>query len=299
MDQLLNSDEQASGQDFLRSSTPAGPDQAPDNPVRKILANLEFRMDASPTPARDKRPRKPTSETQPLLNDNHWGLMKAAQAGDSSQARWALAELCKNYWYPIYAYVRRSGYRADQAWDLTHGFFMAVLEHDYLKTVDREQGKLRCFLLASCRNYLSSERDWQRASESGHGGVMLKVDPTEAEARYARDPAGTITPERLFDRRWTFALLDRVLERLESDFATKGERLLFDRLVGTILGGSQTASHADLANELKMSEEAVKVAAHQLRRRHRELVRDEVRRTVATPEDVDNEIRALLNSLIQ
>ncbi len=298
VERLLSSDDQASAHDFLRSSTLAGPDRSPDNPVRKIMENLEFRIDA-PTPARDKRPEKPASEMPTLSQEAHWGLVTSAQAGDSAQARWALAEFCKNYWYPLYAYIRRSGYSTEQAQELTYGFFLALLEHDFLKTVDQQRGKLRSVLLASCRYYLIDERGDQRAEKRGQGLVMLNIHPDEAEARYAREPADTMTPEQLFDRCWTFTLLDRVLDRLKCDYANAGKRLLFDRLVGTFLRGSQTASYADLASELKMSEGAVKVAAHRLRHRHRELVRDEVHRTVATPEDVDDEIRTLLNSLIR
>jgi len=172
-----------------------------------------------------------------LFDETNWGLIKAAQAGDTSKARSALAELCETYWYPLYAFIRRKGYATDQAQDLTQGFFLVLLEHEFLKTIGREKGKFRSFLLASCRNYLVNEGDRQRARKRGQGRVVLNVDLTDAEARYAKEPAHTMTAERLFERRWTMTLLDRVLEQLRTEMTRSGKGPLFDRLAGAIRNG--------------------------------------------------------------
>jgi hypothetical protein len=142
----------------MNSSLTADFGDSHDNPIRRILADVNLRAGVA-IGAADKSPAEPGSKRESLFDETNWGLIKAAQAGDTSKARSALAELCETYWYPLYAFIRRKGYATDQAQDLTQGFFLVLLEHEFLKTIGREKGKFRSFLLASCRNYLVNEGD--------------------------------------------------------------------------------------------------------------------------------------------
>src|SRR5436309_2659860 len=143
----------------------------------------------------------------------HWSLVVAAQDRGSPQAKEALSGLCGSYWYPLYAFIRRQGHSADKAQDLTQEFFARLLEKDFLAAVDREKGKFRSFLLAACKHFLANERDRVRAQKRGGGRQGLSLDFNSADRRYGLEPAHTLTPERLFERRWALTLLDQVLAR--------------------------------------------------------------------------------------
>jgi len=227
----------------------------------------------------------------------HWSLVVAARDRDSPQARDALAALCATYWYPLYAFVRRQGHSADEAQDLTQEFFARLLEKDFLAAVDREKGKFRSFLLAACKHFLSNERDRARAQKRGGGNAPLSLDLDDAEARFGREPGHTLTAEKLFERRWALALLQEVLARLREEYAARDKEALFDRLRGFLVGERQPGGHAAAAAELGLSEGAVKVAVHRLRQRYRELIREEIGRTVHDPEAIGDEIRALFAAL--
>lgn len=227
----------------------------------------------------------------------HWSVIVAAQDPASPQAREALAVLCGSYWYPLYAFIRRQGYVADEAQDLTQGFFARLLEQHTFAVLDPAKGKFRSFLLTACKHYLGHERGKARAQKRGGGRTILSLNFDDAEARYGTEPAHTLTPEKLFDRRWALAMLDQVLTRLREEYADKGKGPLFDRLRVFLLGGPDALPHGQVARELRMTEGAVKVAAHRLRGRFRELVREEIARTVDRPEEVDDEIRALFTAL--
>jgi RNA polymerase sigma factor (sigma-70 family) len=227
----------------------------------------------------------------------HWSVVVAARDGDSPQARDALAALCGTYWYPLYAFVRRQGNSADAAQDLTQEFFARLLEKDFLAVVDREKGKFRSFLLAACKHFLSNERDRARAQKRGGGRQPLSIDARDAESRYLLEPADPLTPEKLFERRWALTLLEQVLARLRDEFGRAGKEQLFDRLKSYLTGAPDGASYAEAASELEMSEGAVKVAVHRLRRRYRDLLHDEIARTTDSPADVDDEIRCLFAAL--
>jgi RNA polymerase sigma-70 factor (ECF subfamily) len=202
----------------------------------------------------------------------------------------ALASLCALYWYPLYAYVRRRGNGADDAHDLTQEFFARLLEKDFLAAVDRGKGKFRSFMLASCNHFLANERDRARAKKRGGGRPVLSLD--DAEGRYRAEPAGGLTPEQLFERRWALTLLDQVLTRLRDEFEAKGKRRLFDRLRGFLVG-EKGAGYRRAAEELGLSEGSVKVAVHRLRQRYRELLHEEIGRTVGSPDEIGDEVRAL------
>jgi RNA polymerase sigma-70 factor (ECF subfamily) len=226
----------------------------------------------------------------------HWSLVLAARDRAEPGADDALASLCALYWYPLYAYVRRRGHGADQAHDLTQEFFARLLEKDFLAGVDRGKGKFRSFLLAACNHFLANERDRVRAKKRGGGRPVLSLDAGDAEERYRAEPADALTAEKLFERRWALALLQQVMSRLRDEFEAKGKGRLFDRLRGFLVG-EKGGGHRRAAEELGLSEGAVKVAVHRLRQRYRELLHEEIGRTVGSPDQAEEEIRDLFAAL--
>jgi RNA polymerase sigma-70 factor (ECF subfamily) len=220
-----------------------------------------------------------------------WTLVVAAGGPQRKEARSALVSLCENYWYPLYAYLRRRGYPADQAQDLTQDFFVRLLEGRYLDRADPEKGRFRSFLLTSLKFFVADEQDRQRAHKRGAGAVM-SLEFSSGEERYQREPAHDETPERIFERRWALAVLDRVVETLRNEFVQRGRPEHFERLKVFLLGQSD-APYAALALEMNTSEGALKVAIHRLRKRYRELFRQEIADTVADPAEVESELRFL------
>ena len=224
-----------------------------------------------------------------------WTLVVAAADPQRKDARSALVSLCEGYWYPLYASIRRRGYPADQAKDLTQEFFIRVLEGRYLDRADPEKGRFRAFLLTSMKFFLADEADRNRAQKRG-GGTVLSLEFSVGEDRYQREPAHDETPERIFERRWALAVLDRVVERLRDEFVHHGRLEHFERLKVFLLGQSD-APYAALAQEMNTSEGAIKVAIHRLRKRYRELFRQEIADTVADPGEVESELRFLAAAL--
>jgi RNA polymerase sigma factor (sigma-70 family) len=220
-----------------------------------------------------------------------WTLVVAAGDPHRKEARSALVSLCEAYWYPLYAYLRRRGYPADQAQDLTQDFFVRVVEGLYLDRADPEKGRFRSFLLTSLKFFVADEHDRQRALKRG-GGAILPLEFSSGEERYQREPAHDETPERIFERRWALSVLDRVVEKLREEFVHHGRPEHFEQLKVFLLGQSQ-APYAALAREMNTSEGALKVAIHRLRKRYRELFRQEIADTVADPADVESELRFL------
>jgi RNA polymerase sigma-70 factor (ECF subfamily) len=223
----------------------------------------------------------------------HWSVVLAARDPAAPQARAALAALCQAYWYPLYAFIRRQGHPADQAQDLTQGFFTRLLEKNGLAAVDQARGRFRSFLLAACKHFLANERDRARARKRGGGRHFISIDFHDADSRYGREPAHAETAERLFERRWALALLDQVLARLRGEYEAGGKGRLFERLKGHLTGDAGGLSHAQAATELGLSEGAVKVAVHRLRQRYRALLRAEIGQTLDDPARIDEEIAAL------
>ncbi len=208
-----------------------------------------------------------------------WTLVVAASDPKRKEVRSALASLCENYWYPLYAYVRRRGYPADQAEDLTQEFFIGVLEGRYLDRANPEKGRFRAFLLTSLKFFVADEEDRNRAQKRG-GGALLPLEFSSGEERYQREPAHDETPERIFERRWALSVLDRVMLRLRAEFVLHGRLEQFERLK-VYLVGQADAPYAALAREMNTSEGALKVAIHRLRKRYRDLFRQEVADTLA------------------
>jgi RNA polymerase sigma-70 factor (ECF subfamily) len=231
----------------------------------------------------------------PQFPTTRWTLVVAAGDPHQKDAQSALVSLCENYWYPLYAYLRRRGYPADQAEDLTQEFFTRVLEGRYLDRADREKGRFRSFLLTSLKFFVADEEDRQRARKRG-GGQIVSFEFSSGEDRYQREPAHDETPERIFERRWALSVIDRVVERLRLEFVQHGRLEHFERLKVFLLGQSD-APYEALAREMNTSEGALKVAIHRLRKRYRELFRQEIADTVADPADVESELRYLAAAL--
>jgi RNA polymerase sigma-70 factor (ECF subfamily) len=224
-----------------------------------------------------------------------WTLVVAAGDPHRKEARSALVSLCENYWYPLYAYLRRRGYPADEAQDLTQEFFLRVLEGRYLDRADPEKGRFRAFILTSLKFFAADQEDRQRAHKRG-GGAVMPLEFPSGEDRYQREPAHDETPERIFERRWALSVLDRVVERLRNEFVRHGRPEHFERLKVFLLGQSG-APYAALAREMNTSEGALKVVIHRLRKRYRDVFRQEIADTVADPADVESELRFLASVL--
>jgi len=223
----------------------------------------------------------------------HWSLILAARDPNDPRAQDALAVLCQSYWPPIYAYIRRQGHDPHAAEDLTQAFFAALLEPGALAGVAQNKGKFRAFLLASCRYFLGHQRDHDRAAKRGGGQRPLSIDARDAEGHYLREPADHLTPEALFVRRWALALLEGVLDDLRREYTRGGKPELFDALKSTLTGDPRSAPYAEIADRLGMTEGAVQVAVHRLRRRYRAALRARI----ADPADIEEEIRDLFAAL--
>jgi RNA polymerase sigma-70 factor (ECF subfamily) len=222
-----------------------------------------------------------------------WSLVAAAGQGASPQAQEALATLCRIYWYPLYAYARRQLPGAEDAQDLTQEFFARLLEKDYLQAADPQRGKFRSFLLTAFKRFLAKERDRAHAQKRGGGRPLLPLDFQTGEQQYQQEPADHATPETLYERRWALTLLEQTLARLRQELVNTGKQKLFEVLKGTLTGEDTVEPYADIATQLDLSVQAVKVAVHRLRRRYAELLRAEIAQTVANPQDVEDELRDL------
>lgn len=224
-------------------------------------------------------------------------MVRAARGPASAEAQEALATLCEAYWYPLYAFVRRRGHSSDDARDLTQAFFAKLLEKGYLQAADQHRGRFRTFLMAACGHFLSNEQNRARTLKRGGGRAAIPLNFDDGESRYQREPAHSMTPERLFDRRWALTLLDRVIGLLGDEYARAGKTPLFERLKAALLGESVGPTYAQSAADLGMTEGAIKVAAHRLRKRFRTLLREEIGTTVATPDEIDDEIGLLFEAI--
>jgi RNA polymerase sigma-70 factor (ECF subfamily) len=223
----------------------------------------------------------------------HWSLVLAAGDAKSSQAKEYLEKLCRTYWYPLYAYVRRKGYQPDDARDLTQEFFARLLARNYLSVADRNRGKFRSFLLASLEHFLAREWTKARAQKRGGGKAVGSLDMMDAEDHYLLEPSHELTAEKIFDRRWATTLLDQAMSQLRRECMDSGKGELFAKVEGSLSGQPSDATYAEIAVALDKSEGAIKVAVHRLRQRYGELVRAELAQTVAAPEEADEELKYL------
>lgn len=227
----------------------------------------------------------------------HWSLVVAAANRGSAEAEAALERLCSQYWYPVFAFIRRQVRSVEEAEDLTQAFFARLIEKDVLSIADRSRGRFRAFLLAGCQNFLSNEREFSAAEKRGGGRALVSIDVVAAEAKYQRAMAHNETPERLYDRQWCLTLLARVLDDLREGYVADGNEQLFDRLRAFLTIDGDAGSQAEAARDLDMSIAAVKVAVHRLRRRYRDALWQHVANTVASPDEVEQERRYLLETL--
>lgn len=239
-----------------------------------------------------ENPRTPPARE---FTTTHWSVVLAANEGGSGRAQAALSQLCRTYWYPLYAFVRRKGHGPHDAQDLTQGFFAQLLEKNYVAQADRERGRFRTFLLTALTHFLSDEWDRSQRLKRGGGQEIISLDAASAEERYRLEPADPLDAAKLFERRWVTVLFDRVLERLEEEFRDSGKGGLFDRLKGSLLAEETAPGYAQIAAELGHSEAAVKQTVHRMRRRYRELFREEIAQTVAGPDEVDAELRHIFS----
>jgi RNA polymerase sigma factor (sigma-70 family) len=226
-----------------------------------------------------------------------WSAVLAAGRRDTTRARAALEQLCRNYWPPLYAYVRRTGQSPENAQDLTQEFFARLLARNTVAQADPQRGRFRSFLLASLKHFLANE--WEKACAQKRGGhaQAISLDLDTAETRCVQPAAPGDTPDRAFDRQWALALLDVVLGRLRKEYADAGRENLFLVLKDTLTGGRSEIPYRELAGQVGLSEGAVKVAAHRLRQRYRLLLRDEIANTVSGPEEVEQELKHLFAAL--
>lgn len=232
-----------------------------------------------------------------MFATTHWSVVVAAGEEESPESRAALAELCRTYWYPLYAYVRRQGHDEHQAKDLTQEFFARLLAKNYFRSLDRQRGKFRAWLLASLEHFLAKEwRDANRLKRGG-GTTLISLDDDTAEARYQREPVETADAASLYERRWALALLEHALARLRDEFAHAGKQRLFEHLQVFLSGEKSGRTYAQAAEELGMTEGAMKVAVHRVRQRYGELLRLEIAHTLSRAEDVDEELRHLMKVL--
>ena len=228
----------------------------------------------------------------------HWSVVLAAAGrADSTHARDALEKLCRNYWLPIYVFVRRQGHGPHDAQDLTQEFFARLLEKNFLAGAQREKGRFRSFLLASVKHFLANEWDKATAQKRGGGQVPISIDAVLGESSFGLEPADAVTAEKIYERRWALALLEQVLRRLREEYTRDGKEKQFEQLKPTLTEASRSVPYAEIAVRLGTSEGAVKVAVHRLRQRYRELLRAEIADTVANTSETDDEIRNLFAAL--
>ena len=244
----------------------------------------------------------PLSSDQPLRDapgtaaqfaTTHWSVVLTAGQSASTASSQALELLCRTYWYPLYAYVRRKGYDAHVAQDLTQEFFARLLARNYLSVADRNKGKFRSFLLGSLEHFLAREWTKAHAQKRGGGQSLFSLDERDAENRYLLEPAHELTAEKIFDRRWATTLLDQAMARLREECAASGKQDMFEKTQNCLSGEKGEASYADVAAALNMTEGALKVAVHRLRQRYGELVRAEIANTVASPQEAEEELHHL------
>jgi RNA polymerase sigma factor (sigma-70 family) len=226
-----------------------------------------------------------------------WTVVLLAGGSTSVGSAAALEQLCRAYWYPLYAFVRGRGLSPHDAEDLIQSFFAFLLAKDVIARADRERGRFRTFLLAALQNFHANERARASSLKRGGGNAIMSFDELQAEARYQEEPASNLSPKRLFDQKWAASLLDQVLQILAREYTAAGKAALFEELRKVIWGGRGEVSYEILARQLGTTEGAIKVAVHRLRLRFKECLRDEVMHTVAAPGEVDDELRHLLNSL--
>jgi len=227
----------------------------------------------------------------------HWSVVLNAGRADDTRSREALARLCQTYWYPLYAFVRRRGHGLEEAQDLTQGFFGRLLEKKLFQAADPERGRFRSFMLASLSNFLNNHWDRAHTARRGAGCEIVSWDAQSAEERYLQEPFHEETPEKMFERRWALTVLDQALAMLREEYGRGGKGELFEALHVCLSGGRAAEPYVVLGARLGLSEAAVKVAVHRVRRRFAAALRQVIAQTLGREEDVDEELRHLVSMM--
>ena len=237
---------------------------------------------------------EPSSKPAGLFATTHWSVVLAAGDPNSAQAASALEELCRAYWYPLYAYMRGRGYSPEDAQDLTQGFFGQLLAKGYVAAAHREKGKFRWFLLSAIKRFLSNEHRRALAAKRGGGALHVPFDGERAEDRYRVEIADHLTPDKLYDRAWAVNLIEAASRSLAEEYLLEGKAGVFEQLKVFLSGDQTNLNYADIGARLQMTEGAVKVAVHRLRQRYRDALREQIAQTVNTRTEIEEELRDLL-----
>lgn len=237
------------------------------------------------------------SSGQADFANTRWSIVLKAGHQSSVDSRRALESLCQTYWHPLYAYVRRRVTDPGEAQDLTQAFFAELIEKNFVAAAKSERGRFRAFLLAAFKHFLSKQWDKAKTQKRGGGRVLISLDFEAEDSRHQIEPSRGLTPEQLYDREWALALLNQIMVRLEDEFTRAGKERQFALLKGFIIGEHEGLTYSAVAETLGMTEAAAKMAAHRMRRRYRELLREEIVQTVAGPEGVEEEIQNLFATL--
>jgi RNA polymerase sigma factor (sigma-70 family) len=241
-----------------------------------------------------------STEGKDVFRTTRWSLILSSVDVQAPESRAALSELCRMYWYPLYAFARRSGHDASDAEDLTQSFFLHLLQKEAFSRVGPEKGKFRSFLLASFKNHMSASWYKGRAAKRGGGCQVVSLDTEDAEHRYQLEPADDLTPDKVFDARWATTLLSRVTTRLHEEYARQGRGQTFDRLKVFLVKADHEDmnSYRSVADELGLTTGGVKTLVFRLRKHFAAMLREEVAQTLANPAEVDSELHALCNALL-
>jgi RNA polymerase sigma factor (sigma-70 family) len=242
-------------------------------------------------------PRSSQDREGDYFVSTRWTVVLSAGRKSSAQSDEALGELCRTYWYPLYAFVRRQGHNREDAEDLVQAFFARFLEKNYLEGLSSERGKFRAFLLACVKHFLANE--WDKAQRQKRGGTtqILSLDWQNADHRYRLEPPDLTSPDRLYDREWALALLEQVVVRLRKEYTAAGKGELFEHAKGFLMGWGEAATHRDAALKLNLDEGTVRVAVHRMRSRYRQTLREEITQTLSDPAGAEEELRSLQEAL--
>jgi RNA polymerase sigma factor (sigma-70 family) len=231
-----------------------------------------------------------------IFATTHWTVVVAAGRKHTPQSDQALEDLCKTYWFPLYAYVRRRGHSKEDAEDLTQTFFERFLTRNYLEGLNAERGRFRAFLLASLKHFLANEWDKSQRQKRGGNATHLSLDWQTADTQFQVAASSQSNPDKTFDREWAVALLAKVIERLRRECEVDGKARHFEQIKNSLSMGKGAVSYADIARVLQMDEGAVRVAVHRLRKRYRQLLIDEIAQTLSDPAQADEELQALFSA---
>jgi len=246
----------------------------------------------------DNKNAKSDSAGAGHFDTTHWSLVLAAGQRGTVESAVALERLCQSYWLPLYAYVRRRVSDVHDAQDMTQGFFERLLDKNYLADADPQRGRFRSFLLTAFKHFLSKEWEKAKAQKRGGGRSPISLDFLTENSQITLQPAGGLTAEQMYERQWVITLLSCVMQRLEREFEKVGKRSQFERLKDFIVSTKKDTTYADVASELGMTESAARMATSRLRRRYRQLLREEIAQTVSSPEDIEDEINSLFTTFV-